>query len=89
MPNELKIYSCKFCGFESASRNECVNCENSHLHAPDLAVGRVEKPSDSESCYDPQSIWPTFLYIKSVTKAIDGCVYRLVKTSKANRRVPR
>lgn len=78
MVEELKIYSCKFCGNEYVERGEAENCEKHHLHIEDMALDIIEKPADDEFCYQPQSIWPTFIRIKIPGKSIDPKVYMLV-----------
>lgn len=82
MPEQLHIFSCRYCGFESENFQECVSCENSHLHIKDLKLGHIEKPANDQFCYDVQSRWPTFIHIQCQTKSIDGLVYQLVGSIK-------
>jgi hypothetical protein len=77
-PEKLEIFSCSFCGFESVKVTECQNCVGAHLHTKDMAIGRIERPGNEEFCYDQQSIWPSFIYVKCTTRSIDGAVYQLV-----------
>jgi len=78
MVEELKIFSCKFCGGESVSRGEVESCERAHLHIKDLALDIIVQPDNDEFCYEPGNIWPTFIRIKVPDKSIDPKVYRLV-----------
>lgn len=81
MPDKLEIYSCKFCGAEFAfarGANEVMNCEHGHLHMKDIALDIIMKPGDDLFCYQPRSIWPTFIRVKCTSRAIEPAVYQLV-----------
>lgn len=78
MVEELKIYSCKFCGGERAQKGEAENCEHSHLHIKDMALDIIVQPDNDQFCYEPGNIWPTFIRVKIPGRSVDPKVYQLV-----------
>lgn len=80
MPERMQIYSCKFCGAEFEGirgENEALNCEGMHLHIEDMELDIILAPGNDQFCYDMQSRWPTFIRIRSKSRAIEPAVYQL------------
>lgn len=87
MPEKLEIFACKYCGREWPEYGHAVNCENSHLHVADMEIGHIEKPGNEDFCYDQQTRWPSFIYIRCKSKSIDGAVYQLVSRARRSRSI--